>query len=147
MIFVNIIKNVMDVIVPGFTWHNHGKFHFLWNVFSRQVFRCFRFFWKCFLYMCCRVINRSLFLCYCYFCSQVSIICRVNYGCSEKTDFLGRRLRHNIWYHSLMGKKWVTSSDKKYLSSVYCEPLLSTLGHIIGVSDDFFTIACTYFRR
>ena len=32
-------------------------------------------------------------------------------------------------------------------SSVYCEALFSTLGHLVGVSDYCFTLACASFRR
>ena len=94
IIFVKIINNFTHVIVPVFTLHHHGTI--LWSVFSRQLFRWFWCLWRCLFCICCRVINRSFFLCYCYFCSQVSIICRVNYVFSERMDFRGRSFIHNI---------------------------------------------------
>ena len=103
IIFVKIINNFTYVIVLGFTWRHHDSCTLLWHVFSRQLCICFQCLCQWFFYMCCRVINMSFFLCYCYFCSHFSIICRVNYGCSERTDFLGRMFIHNIWYHFLMG--------------------------------------------
>ena len=113
IIFVKIIKNFTYVIVSGFNWRHNGRCPLLWHVFSRQLCRCFWCFWKYFFYMCCRVINISLFLCYFYLCSQISIICRVNYGCSERMVFLGWRFIHNIWYHFLMDEWGVTSIAKK----------------------------------
>ena len=146
IIFVKIIKNFTYVIVPGFTWRHYGSRPLLWNIFSRRLCRCFWYIWQCFLYMCCRVINTYFFLCYSYFYIQVSMICYVDYGCSERTAFIGRRFIHNIWYHFLMGNWGVTRSAKKELSSIDCEPLLSTLGKIVGVSDDCFILTCTSFR-
>ena len=143
IIFVKIIKNVTDVIVPGFTWRHHVRFPLLWHVFSWRVFRFFQRFLQWFFYMFCRVSNISLFLCYCYFFSQVYVIFRVNYGCSERTAFFGRRFRHNIWYPFLMGEWGFTRISKIYISPIDCDALFSTLGHLIGVSDDCFNISCT----
>ena len=38
-------------------------------------------------------------------------------------------------------------SAKKELSCNDFEPLLSTLGHLVGVSGDFFTLVFTSFRK
>ena len=106
----------IDAIVTGFTWHHHGICPLLWYVFSIQLCRCLWCFCQCFFYMCCRVIIIYILLCYCYFCSQFSIIFHVNYGCSETTNFLVRSFIHNIWYHSMMGEWGVTRiSKKRYL--------------------------------
>ena len=65
IIFVKIINNVTDVIVPSFTWRHHGIFTLLWHFFTIIFFSYFQCSWQCFFYMGCRVINRSLLLCYC----------------------------------------------------------------------------------
>ena len=75
------------------------------------------------------------------------IICRVNYVCSEGTDFLGRRFRHNILYHLLIGELGVTINSKKELSFINCEALLIRLGLLGGFYEYFFTLACTSFTR
>ena len=133
----------MDVIVPGFTWLHHVRFTLMWNVFSRIVFRWFQCFWQWFFYMCCRLINRSLFLCYWYLCIQVSIICHVNSVCNERTDFLYRSFRHNILYHFLMVDLGITRCAKKYMSYIYCKALFSTLGQLVRDSNYCFTSAHT----
>ena len=78
----------MNVIVPSFTWHHHGRTPIMWRVFSRGGRRRFWCFWQFCFYTRCRGSYISLFLCYCYFCSQFSIICLVNMAAVIERLFL-----------------------------------------------------------
>ena len=40
----------------------------------------------------------------------------------------------------------VTRSAKEDISSIDCEPLFITIGHLVGVSDYCFTLECKSFR-
>ena len=78
IIFVNIINNVTDVIVPGFTSRHHGRNPLLWRVFSRGSCRLFQCLWKFCFYPCCRGSYIPPFLCYFWFLEKFSLSSELN---------------------------------------------------------------------